>query len=166
MMKAHPNLSSCKMFQLLEVTDKLVHLSAFNVVIRYFSTLLHFSSLAFQAVGLFGWEFVWQIQQRTLGSKAAAQLLEKLKPTYWFSTHLHFKFAASVQHGEGGPITKFLALGKCKPGRAFLHVPVPIFFQPPLSLIRANASKSLLYCLITGSLMWKQVQDPMQYHMM
>ncbi|PKI37135.1 hypothetical protein CRG98_042470, partial [Punica granatum] len=62
------------------------------------------------------------IQQRTLGSKAAAQLLEKLKPAYWFSAHLHCKFAASVQHGEGGPITKFLALDKCMAGHRFLQI--------------------------------------------
>ncbi|KAB2075882.1 hypothetical protein ES319_A06G000300v1 [Gossypium barbadense] len=29
-----------------------------------------------------------EIQQGTLGSKPAAQLLEKLKPSYWFSAHL------------------------------------------------------------------------------
>ncbi|XP_065849868.1 lariat debranching enzyme [Euphorbia lathyris] len=63
-----------------------------------------------------------EIKERTLGSKPAAQLLEKLKPPYWFSAHLHCKFPAVVQHGEGGPVTKFLALNKCLPGRKFLQV--------------------------------------------
>ncbi|MFS7974738.1 putative lariat debranching enzyme [Helianthus anomalus] len=66
--------------------------------------------------------FKEEIQDRTLGSKPAAELLEKLKPPYWFSAHLHCKFAALVQHGDEGPVTKFLALDKCIPGRKFLQI--------------------------------------------
>lgn len=66
--------------------------------------------------------FEKEIRDRSLGSKAAVDLLEKLKPPYWFSAHLHCKFSALVQHGEDGPITKFVALDKCLPGRKFLQV--------------------------------------------
>ncbi|XP_010695436.1 lariat debranching enzyme isoform X3 [Beta vulgaris subsp. vulgaris] len=66
--------------------------------------------------------FEKEIQERTLGSKPAAKLLENLKPSYWFSAHLHCKFSSLVQHGDDGPVTKFLALDKCLPGRKFLQV--------------------------------------------
>ncbi|XP_072972739.1 lariat debranching enzyme [Typha angustifolia] len=63
-----------------------------------------------------------EVQKRTLGSKPAAQLLNKLRPNYWFSAHLHCKFPAIIQHGEDGPVTKFLALDKCLRGRKFLQI--------------------------------------------
>jgi lariat debranching enzyme len=63
-----------------------------------------------------------QVSRRTPGSRPAAELLDKLKPPFWFSAHLHCRFPAIIQHGEGGPTTKFLALDKCLPGRNFLQV--------------------------------------------
>ncbi|KAI3897605.1 hypothetical protein MKW92_022148 [Papaver armeniacum] len=66
--------------------------------------------------------FEQEMQDHTLGSKAAADLLERLKPRYWCSAHLHSKVAASVQHRENGPVTKFLALDKCLPGRKSLQI--------------------------------------------
>lgn len=70
----------------------------------------------------------------TLGNRAATDLMAKLRPSYWFSAHLHCKFSALVQHGDGGPLTKFLALDKCLPGRNFLQVVTYPFQQPKILL--------------------------------
>lgn len=64
------------------------------------------------------------IKQDKLGSKPCEELLEELKPKYWFAAHLHVKFAALVVHkqDEKEKKTKFLALDKCLPKRKFLQI--------------------------------------------
>jgi lariat debranching enzyme len=36
----------------------------------------------------------------SLGSKPATELLDRLRPSFWFSGHMHVKFAATVEIGE------------------------------------------------------------------
>ena len=62
------------------------------------------------------------IANDTLGSRPTQELLETVRPPYWFSAHLHVKFAALVEHDSPGSVTKFLALDKCLPKRRFLQI--------------------------------------------
>lgn len=62
-----------------------------------------------------------EVHENRLGSRPCLELLKKLQPTYWFSGHLHCKFAAIYPHSNGSE-TKFLALDKCLPKRQFLQI--------------------------------------------
>jgi lariat debranching enzyme len=82
-----------------------------------------------------------EIMRDELGSPAAAQLCNRLRPSYWFSAHFHVKFPALIHHsksvsehtvtarrgevegvGQQGDYTKFLALDKCLPRREYLQI--------------------------------------------
>lgn len=38
-----------------------------------------------------------------LGSPAASQILDRLRPPFWFSAHLHTRFAAKIEHNQEEP---------------------------------------------------------------
>eukprot|EP00090_Calanus_glacialis_P038839 TRINITY_DN67686_c0_g1_i1.p1 TRINITY_DN67686_c0_g1~~TRINITY_DN67686_c0_g1_i1.p1 ORF type:complete len:515 (-),score=189.89 TRINITY_DN67686_c0_g1_i1:56-1600(-) len=80
-----------------------------------------------------------EVEQDRLGSPPAKDILDTLQPDFWFSAHLHCKFAAVVPHVETNKSTKFLALDKCLPRRQFLQV---VTVGPPVT----NDEVILRYC--------------------
>lgn len=88
-----------------------------------------------------------EVERNALGSPPLWLLLQKLKPRYWFSAHLHVKYSAQVVHSTGSneeeldigdsddeevsvspghEQTDFVALSKCMRRGGFLH-----FFDVP-----------------------------------
>ncbi|XP_046854974.1 lariat debranching enzyme B-like [Xenia sp. Carnegie-2017] len=63
-----------------------------------------------------------EIEDDTLGSNAAQEVLRTLQPDFWFSAHLHCRFPAQIYHSQTGKMTYFLALDKCLPRRRYLEV--------------------------------------------
>ena len=90
-----------------------------------------------------------ELQDGSLGSQPAAELLAQLQPDFWFSAHLHCKFPALVPRRGARPgATRFLALDKCLPRRDFLQLidlpgraAGPFSYDPEwLSIVRASHS--------------------------
>uniref|UniRef100_A0AC34RC38 Thiamine diphosphokinase n=1 Tax=Panagrolaimus sp. JU765 TaxID=591449 RepID=A0AC34RC38_9BILA len=74
------------------------------------------------------------IRNNRLGNPATMDVLNMIKPRYWFSAHLHCHYEAQVEHppisgtDKKPENTKFLALDKPMPNRKFLEIlqiPVP-----------------------------------------
>jgi hypothetical protein len=62
-----------------------------------------------------------EILSNTLGSLAGQKLLNHLKPSYWFSSHLHCKYSINCRLDEKH-CTQFIALDKCVPNRDYLQI--------------------------------------------
>ena len=76
-----------------------------------------------------------EIEKNEFGNPPLMQLLNTLKPHYWFAAHMHTKFPALVVHNDNNDndtycasssnnnikYTRFLALDKVIPGRDFLQ---------------------------------------------
>lgn len=93
--------------------------------------------------------FRMEAEKNELGSPPAMELLKKLCPSYWFSGHLHCKFAAAYRHANC--ITKFLALDKCLPRGGFLQILDIPSTVPPYTL--EYDSEWLSIMRVTDSLM-------------
>lgn len=66
-----------------------------------------------------------EIAEGSFGNAPMMQVLRSLRPTYWFSAHMHVKFPAIVSHQSSNSsetCTKFLALDKVLPRRDFLQI--------------------------------------------
>ena len=108
-----------------------------------------------------------EIEKNEFGNPPLMQLLNTLKPKYWFAAHMHTKFPALVVHNDNnngetycasssssssissssicsnsnGKYTRFLALDKVIPGRDFLQ-----FLRIPHNK-NVNVNKSNNVCL-------------------
>ncbi|PAV78313.1 hypothetical protein WR25_19803 [Diploscapter pachys] len=61
------------------------------------------------------------INSGRLGNPATMQVLQDIRPRYWFAAHLHCAFAAMVDHPSAAEPTRFLSLDKPIVRRHFLH---------------------------------------------
>ncbi|KAJ2158540.1 lariat debranching enzyme [Coemansia sp. RSA 552] len=63
-----------------------------------------------------------EVERGDLGSPVNSMLLERLRPAWWFSAHLHVRFTAEVLAHDIIDRDGFLSLDKCLPRRDFLEI--------------------------------------------
>ncbi|CAA9989930.1 RNA lariat debranching enzyme, putative [Plasmodium knowlesi strain H] len=66
--------------------------------------------------------FQSDIYNNTLGNPHTEFLLNKLKPYFWFSSHLHVKYSAIFLHSDKKNYTRFLSLDKAEPRKHFIQI--------------------------------------------
>ncbi|CRG95114.1 RNA lariat debranching enzyme, putative [Plasmodium gallinaceum] len=68
------------------------------------------------------YHFQSDIYNNTLGNPHTEILLNKLKPQFWFASHLHVKYSAIYLHNDQTNYTRFLSLDKAQPHKHFLQI--------------------------------------------
>ncbi|SBT78027.1 RNA lariat debranching enzyme, putative [Plasmodium ovale] len=66
--------------------------------------------------------FQSDIYNNTLGNPHTEILLNKLKPYFWFASHLHVKYSAIYVHTDKKNYTRFLALDKAESHKHFIQI--------------------------------------------
>jgi len=60
------------------------------------------------------------LRGQNFGSESYLKLLEKLRPTWWLSGHMHLKFESFIKHKNPEGTTNFFALDKAVENRKFI----------------------------------------------
>ncbi|SBS85918.1 RNA lariat debranching enzyme, putative [Plasmodium ovale] len=66
--------------------------------------------------------FQSDVYNNTLGNPHTEILLNKLKPYFWFASHLHVKYSAIYVHADKKNYTRFLALDKAESHKHFIQI--------------------------------------------
>lgn len=75
-----------------------------------------------------------------LGSVAAKQVVERLRPHYWFSAHLHCKYAAVLKHGDAQDVNGDTQLSNGQDTKAApIEPPVPVKNEDEIELDLSDA---------------------------
>lgn len=86
-----------------------------------------------------------QIRAGQLGNPATEIILKHLKPSHWFSAHMHINYSALYTH-ENGKTTSFLALDKVLPGRKYIEViDVPLVGNNPNKTHKSDSNPIIWY---------------------
>ncbi|SOV18076.1 RNA lariat debranching enzyme, putative [Plasmodium sp. gorilla clade G2] len=66
--------------------------------------------------------FQSDVYNNTLGNPHTEILLNKLKPYFWFASHLHVKYSALYIHNDQKKYTRFLSLDKAQEHKHFIQI--------------------------------------------
>ncbi|ETW28723.1 hypothetical protein C923_04765 [Plasmodium falciparum UGT5.1] len=68
------------------------------------------------------YHFQSDVYNNTLGNPHTEILLNKLKPYFWFASHLHVKYSALYIHNDQKQYTRFLSLDKAQEYKHFIQI--------------------------------------------